>query len=715
MTNRKTRNGASREKITKDREKKSLTIKGLAIFQVVLLASMTFTIAFFMSEYVGVASAAAPVVATAPSGIIGPLLGKAGVQGFTKGAMAGQFTSTGWVVGPLAYAVSYAVVGYGIGQLIGMVFGLAKETTSALSTSLAVGGAVFGALYGIQTMMLAAQTAAVAAGTAAGGAAAGAAAGSTGMFSGGLITWSGLQMFGVGLAIAAVVFILTFKKVKYIEYTANCQPWEAPVGGARCEDCNKDALRLCSEYRCKALGQACSLVNAGTTEEKCVWISPNDVTAPKIQPWNDALSPTGLKYTDTQLSPPSPGTKIVKTDGSCLAAFTPLVFGITLDEPAKCKIDFNHTTKFDDMQYYLGGSNYLRYNHTEIFSLPGAGADGTFSGPIIRNDGTMDLYIRCQDANGNSNEAEFAVKFCVSAAPDTTPPLIEKTSIISGSFVGYQSDSTALDVFTNEPANCKWSKEDKDYSLMENDFTCVSDASEINADLTYTCSGNITGLEDRVENKYYFACEDTKGNKMVERYPFILKGSQPLYIKSISPNGTIIGSSTVVSFDLNVETKDGAEEGVAGCLFSKTGNANDYTIMFETYNFVHKQLLQHEAGDYTYFVKCVDAGGNIATNKTDFTIFVDKDSPLVTRAYKEEPSTLKIVTNEDATCAYSTTSCNFAFEDGTPMTNQPSLGDKFHFVAWKANEVYHIKCRDKYGNQPSPNDCSIIAGVSLLS
>jgi len=57
-----------------------------------------------------------------------------------------------------------------------------------------------------------------------------------------------------------------------------CQAWEPPTGGSRCDDCNNNPLLPCSEYRCRSLGQACEIANPGTTEEKCFWKSKGDTS-----------------------------------------------------------------------------------------------------------------------------------------------------------------------------------------------------------------------------------------------------------------------------------------------------------------------------------------------------------------------------------------------------------------------------------------------------
>ena len=39
---------------------------------------------------------------------------------------------------------------------------------------------------------------------------------------------------------------------------------------------------------------------------------------------------------------------------------------------------------------------------------------------------------------------------------------------------------------------------------------------------------------------------------------------------------------------------------------------------------------------------------------------------------------------------------------GLPVNNQ-----KGHAVDWKVDQIYYIRCKDEYSNQPDPNRCSI--------
>lgn len=584
-------------------------------------------------------------------------------------------------------------------QLFGGLFGLEDQLLNSLSISAfggIMGGKIAYGLFGQPTPNV--------------------------LGSGGIVgnVLSPLQAGLIGVGIAAAIFIATYKKEEQKLVSFQCLPFEAPIGGSRCDECNKDPFRPCSEYRCKALGQACEIVNPGTTEEKCVWVNPKDVTSPTITPSDSALKPNELSYVpDTTIRPPSRGVKIVRGGGEgCLQAFTPLEFGITTNEPAQCKIDYIRNATFENMEFFFGETNYLLTNHTQKMKLPSPNA--TDLSPVLQNDGTFSLFVRCQDANGNVNEDAFVFSFCIDPSPDTTPPIIEGTSISSGGFIQFDSDSTPIELYINEPSECKWSRQDKAYEDMENQMSCGTETFQINANLNYVCSDELTGIQNQQQNKFYFRCKDNPGkeenerNVNVQSHELTLQGTQGLNILEVGPSETISGSTDTVPVSLTVKTDDGAEEGKAVCYFSPTGEIDSYITMFNTNNFEHSQELDLISGDYQYFFRCIDAGGNAAESQTSFSVFVDKQAPLVTRVYKEL-DTLKVITSEDSQCVYDIRSCNYVFSEGLELIySNPSI-KTVHFAKWNPNAVYYVKCRDEKGNEPSPNECSVIASAVDLT
>jgi len=517
----------------------------------------------------------------------------------------------------------------------------------------------------------------------------------------------------VGGATAIVIFLLMYKEESEEVVIYQCNPWQAPQGGSNCEKCNKQSILPCSEYQCKSLGQSCELLNKGTDEEMCTWVNRKDVDRPIINPWEEVLLEDYRYDPDNTISPPDRGVKVVKKDSTtgCIKAFTPLSFGVTTNEPTKCKIDTVPTRRIDEMQFFVGGNSLFSYNHSQVLSLPGPNALNNQS-PTLENDGTYSMYVKCIDANGNENIENFVFNFCVEKGPDVTAPQIVTTSLLNEMPIAYNQSSVDLDVYVNEPSTCKWSKQDKTYDEMENNMACFTNIFEMNAQMLYKCSTLLTGLKNRQENKFYFRCKDqpqmpeNDRNVNTESYVFTLIGTQQLNIVSLEPNETIKDSTDVVTVALEVTTSAGYKDGKAFCYYSEAGNDDDFIKFFDTDNAdgTHKQELYLAEGSYKYYIKCLDLGGNEDMGDIEFGVEVDGGAPIVVRVYHEE-NYLKIITDEKAECVYGKDACDFSFEDGITMA---VVKDVEHFTDWNTNFDYYIKCQDEYGNQPLPNECSII-------
>ena len=582
----------------------------------------------------------------------------------------------------LLTGVQWAAIAYLAVKILGPICGLDKKQTDAASMGAAAGGFVGGAVY--------------AAGLA-----------------------SGLASFGIGVLVAAIIYAVTYKDTSYKVVKFSCNAWDAEIGGDNCEKCNHQELP-CSEYQCKSLGQACELLNKGTGNELCVGMDIDDPNPPTIEPWETPLT-RGYDYTpDNTINPPDRGVKIINTDSSvqdkCVKAYTPLSFGVKLNKPARCRVDSIRKDNYSDMLLEIS-SGLKKYNHTIQLELPGV-ANSKQEGIEIQNDGDFELYVRCEDANGNSNLATFVFKYCVEKGPDNTAPNISETSIINNFPIAFGQESIDFTLYTNEPADCKWAYEDKSYEDMPNIMTCNADRSDesviINSRTVYPCSTTLTGIKDRQENKFYFRCMDqpllegdeereSERNANTESYVHTIIGTQPLVIDEAGPNGTIIDSSSRVEVTLTAETSAGYDEGMAICSYKEV-SALKFTDFFETNSYTHSTKLGLGEGDYEYLIRCFDLGGNSDTWQINFTTESDTESPKVIRAYKQDVS-LKIVTDENAECVYDTTGgCSYLFDDGVPMTDN----EKNHFVNWDIKKKFYIKCRDEYGNEPNPDKCSAI-------
>ena len=410
---------------------------------------------------------------------------------------------------------------------------------------------------------------------------------------------------------------------------------------------------------------------------------------------------------DNAISPPDKGVRILG-DGAneCIKPFIPLTFGVTLDENAWCKIDPRRKRDYEDMSLFF--NTFANMSHS--YTLRVLNSDVLESeGLALQNGGEFTYYVRCEDNNGNSNVANFLFSFCVDDSADLSAPIIEQTSLLNNAPIGFGQTSIDLQIGVNKPSECKWSHLDQSYDDMEIDMSCSTSVFDMNAQMLYPCTTTLTGLNDNVNNDFYFRCKSYPDKPEEQRYAnsqsykFTLIGTRPLVIDSVGPNETIKDSTDIVKVTLEVETSAGYKEGESSCYFSNTGAENSFVKFLDTESYQHSQDLWLPEGDYTYHIKCVDLGGNLDSATTSFTIETDTQAPVVVRAF-HETTFLKLITNEKAECVYSTDDCSYLFEDGIEMN---VVGDTGHTTNWDPNTSFYIKCQDEFGNRPFPDQCSI--------
>src|SRR3989338_5612806 len=150
--------------------------------------------------------------------------------------------------------------------------------------------------------------------------------------------------------------------------------------------------------------------------------------------------------------------------------------------------------------------SYIDYTHNQTWIL-------TLNEKFV-------FHIRCWDRardDGNTHESNFVVEIETTEGEDITPPSIEATSVRNGAYVPAGVNSTLLSVYVDEPAYCKWSQADSEYSLMESYFACSGIPSSASAYFDNACTTVLNVTE--ATNYYYFACQDQAGNSNTENYP----------------------------------------------------------------------------------------------------------------------------------------------------------------------------------------------------
>ena len=442
-----------------------------------------------------------------------------------------------------------------------------------------------------------------------------------------------------------------------VTVTVLCKPYIPPKGGTACSTCTKDPLHPCTEYKCRSLGTACRLINEGTDNIQCIDDNPNDVNSPIITPWQEGIT-AGYQ---TQ---PTPKGYIITPN---LPAYHPISFAVQTNEAAYCSYDTQHTTTREDMERDLS-ETYQTEHNTSIY-IP-AGRDTTF-------------YVRCEDTHGNENLEEYEIIIISEQAPDYTAPLITERSINNNGYLPYNTNQTFFSINLNEPANCRYDKQDTAYENMHNRF--IRNNNTLITEEGYSCDTLLTNMSSG-KNDYNIRCQDNKGNTNQQSILQTLTVTpNPLSINTVQPQGIIYTNNITLTL-----ITAGGIDGKASCAFSTT-NAS-YIEFFTTDNTQHLQTLTNlPLGNYHYYYHCQDQAGNIATALSSFTIDIDIQYPQLHYIYKDT-STIHIVLDEPALCEYSDK--NFSPGTGTSTGNSYT---KDHNLP--TNKETYLACKDNDGNQ----------------
>jgi len=626
--------------------------------------------------------------------------------GIPESGLGGATGVTG-SLGAGASALGNALMGFGIGSAVGGViaqaFGLSGSGAQMVSLAGGVGAAIGGALasgvagiggINVATLGVGAMT-------------------TTGTSLGVMATMAVMFVWAAVFAVVAALLAGALGlgggncSVKKKIVSFKCQPWTPPPGGEHCNECNNDPIRPCSRYRCMSLGAACKIINEDSESPLCVEENPNDVTPPKISP-----KETQEGYTFADKKENSVTVKAEEDEKGCIPSFTPVFFSLGTDEIAQCKYSFNQTETYDEMEEFPEELTVYSQNHTFKINMPSLDSldPEEISGSYLDRQGNARIYVRCQDTHGNVNQNEYIVNFCIKRGEDNTPPIIWKTVPENGRNIEYGINSTEVIIYTNEPADCRYSlRSGTDYENMENEFFCMNDPEEEQL-FGWPCYTNLT--LDKAENNFYFRCKDQpwltedstesgKRNANAEDYVYLLKKAKDiLNITAIYPDEDVTEGFEPITVDLEVYTTGGSGE--TTCYYSFSGYDSDMIMFPETFSNKHKQIFDMMGrGKYQIYIKCEDEAGNIAKAETVFAVKIDSAPPRVVRVYNDFGA-LKIVTNEEAECRYSFSRCNFDFDKGTSMTTTFSTE---HTAEWKPGHTYHVKCKDVFGN--SPLGCTI--------
>ncbi len=636
--------------------------------------------------------------------------------------IAAYGTQTGEVIGQTAATPLAPFAGAAVGAFVGAYVGayLAQQyhITGAAATTLVVAGGVAGGTLTYTYLATGASSA--------------------------------FLYIGIGaLIVIAIIIISGYGTTETRDINFTCSPWQAPTGTTNtdCNKCNSNPAFPCTKYRCESLGQTCKILNENTDSPICESIAGEN-TAPLITAGKIAENYTIVNQTVGQSAKLYPK----ENPAGCIQEFSQFNFTLNTDEYAQCKWSYTTINNFDNAPNIPAEGETFQKAHTFRIGDLSFGMLNAFdiTGDLeVGLKGEMKMYVKCKDYHNNINPIPYVVNFCLTQGPDITPVRLDNTVVATpenGATLIYGATNTSFQIFINEPAECKYDLTSLPYDQIKNRMSCNLGPSP---DFIgrwgcgvgdYVFGTQISPLLNITKgtNKIYIKCKDqpwlagttdeSKRNANLDDYVYTLRVTEtPLKVNSISIG---IGSSSIVllnasqeirgggeNFKVNLlaQTSGGNQQGKAQCRYDFLTAPLAYSgdFFFQTFSTGHKQSgLNLLSGNYGINVTCKDDVGNTAEKSATFNLVVDSSPPVVVRAFRDGGS-LKLITDENAKCAYSTGQnyCSSGtVENGTQITLAFA---KQHSTVWTGGQTYYIKCKDVYNNENAGCATTVIPNLEI--
>ncbi len=138
------------------------------------------------------------------------------------------------------------------------------------------------------------------------------------------------------------------------------------------------------------------------------------------------------------------------------------------------------------------------------------------------------LFVSCEDKYGDAQREELFIEVDIAEkTEDASAPQILKMIPEHNDYVGQDVILTAVSIYTDEPATCRYATENKTYDEMEHSFSCNNNQYDLVsiAGGSYECT---TTLETINDTTIYFACADHPNNK--QTYLLSVQGSETIGI-----------------------------------------------------------------------------------------------------------------------------------------------------------------------------------------
>jgi PGF-pre-PGF domain-containing protein len=377
------------------------------------------------------------------------------------------------------------------------------------------------------------------------------------------------------------------------------------------------------------------------------------------------------------------------------------------------------TDELTDCSYNLSNSGFDYTNEGIPTTDSADGLTHWFNYTGLTSNTTYSLYYKCNDSHDNINTESTHHTFYINQTPpDSTPAIITISNPTNNTNLSNSTTWINISIATDELADCSYNLSNSGFDYT-NEGVAMADSGDGLAHWF-----NYTGLTDDTTYTLYYKCNDSLGNINTEStyHTFYINqtppDSTPAIITISNPtNNTNLSNSTTWT-NVTITTDE-----LADCSYNLSNSGFDYT---------NEGVAMTNSGDglahwfnytaltddttYTLYYKCNDSLGNINTESTHHTFYINQTPPdstpaIITISNPTNNTDLSnntawvnvsITTNEQSSCHYnlSNTAFNYATQGVVMTSSGDGLAHWFNYTGLVSNSSYDLyyKCNDTTGN-----------------
>lgn len=337
------------------------------------------------------------------------------------------------------------------------------------------------------------------------------------------------------------------------------------------------------------------------------------------------------------------------------------------------------------------------------------------------NDNSYYMFFSCVDQEGKESVNPFFIDVTIdSFEDDNKAPVLIGSIPENGSLFAFKSESIESELYFDEPSECRYSYEDKDFSEMENSLTCSDSIYDFSSEFggSYLCKDSINASNDIMN--IFVRCRDNPqkideidfsvlySNESQNMTEIQFSESNDADNKTFETNAKnisiqyylddkkecILSYSPGIRVAGNCSVSDNKNLGLYSCLFNMSIDNRSSTInSTNNSNNISASILCNTKINYTQ-----------NTNKNSIIYQLERSEDLTALDYgpKNEIHTMRPLLYIE-TSSSRNVKCGY-YKELTMGVSQMNNIEEYKFSkilndATEGDNTYYVYCQDEYNNE----------------